>query len=551
MTDATLAFTPGDATWKAWRKRSLDDLYWFAGVVLKYGDPVTMTEGMHKLMCKVVEKRTGVQELDTAHYRLILMPRGTGKSTIVSQAYVLQRICADPNVAVLIANEKLENAQSFLFAIKHAIEQNELLRALFPEIIPPDINKAKWNETEIVVPRTTGRKEPTVKCQGVGAALASMHPDLIVVDDMVSREATENARRGDGQLTGAINRWVNELVPLLNQGAVPFPEIIVLGTRWFRGDPYEHVEEAFGYGQPRQTWNLGLKLPNGDVQSLPVHKKGDLVIFSRQVIENGRPAWPERPGYDLDSLAKFRLRDPALFAANMMNDPSDEVTATFKESWLTFYDWSGERQLTWIDATGKTRHALVDDLDVLVLVDPGGFGRAKGSDRSRGAILVTGTTPGDAPEHLVLDCFSEKVPYTVVADKILALATRYPPRRVFIEEVGQQAAFYDMVKQQAAKQNLPLAFERLTPKNQEKDARILALEPFFQRGMIRFGKGPQFHELREQYRSWPTPRADLLDILAYGTQVWRKPVMTQVSQSARQETEKRDYLRRRGVTLGR
>lgn len=546
-----LRFTPGDAEWKKLRERGLTDLYFMSGVILKYGDPVTMTERMHKMMCRVVEKRTGVPELDECPQRMIQMPRGTGKSTLVSQAYVIQRICQNPDIAILIANEKLENAQTFLAAIKHAFERNELFQALYPEVIPPDFQKAKWNETEIVVPRQTGRKEPTVKCQGVGAALASMHPDLIIVDDMVSREAAENARRGDGELTGAINRWVNQLVPLLNQGATPFPEIIFLGTRWYRGDPYEHVEHAFGYGMPKKTWHLGLKLQNGDIQSLPVHRIGDLVLFTRQVVENGQPSWPERPGYDLESLAKFRLRDPGLYAANMMNDPSDEITATFKEGWLQFYDWTGDQSVTFIDDQAKTRNYLLADLDILVLVDPGGFGRKKGSDRSRGAILVTGSIPGEVPQHLILDCYSDQVPYTVVQNKILDMIQRYPPRRCYIEEVGQQAAFYDQVVAEAKKRNLPVAFDKLTPKNEQKDARILQLEPYFQRGLIRFGKGPQFHELREQYRSWPTPRADLLDVLAYGPQVWRQQRVHGPRPEQRQAQEKEAFLKRMGVSLRR
>jgi hypothetical protein len=552
MSESTqLAFTPGDATWTEWRKRALTDLYFFAGVVCKYGDAVTMTEGMHKLMCRVVERRTGVPEIDQCKYRMVLMPRGTGKSTLVSQAYVLQRICRDPEIAVLICNEKLENAKSFLTAIKHQFEQNELFRALFPELIPEDTKKIKWNEEEIVVPRKGGRKEPTIKCQGVGAALASQHPDLIIVDDMLSREAAENARIGEGHITGAINRWVAQLQPLLNQGYQPFPEIVFLGTRWFRGDSYEYVEEAFGYGQPRQTWSLGLKLPNGEVQSIPVHRKGDLVIFSRQAVENGRSAWPERPGYDVESLAKIRLTDPALYSANYQNDPSDEVTATFKESWLQFYDWSGERQIQFLDASAKMRSYLIDDLDLLILVDPGGFRTKKGSDRSRGAIIVTGTTPGDNPSHLLLDLFSDQVPYTAVAEKILAMMTRYPPRRCYIEVVGQQITFYDMVRRMAAERGLQVAFDKLEPKNEQKEARILELEPFFQRGLIRIGRGPAFHEFREQYRAWPTPRADLLDVLAYGTRVWRQPPMRKNDHSARQEMERQAYLARRGMQLQR
>lgn len=545
------AFRPGDATWHKWRNRALTDLYFMAGTVCGYGDPVGMTPGMHGLFCKVVEKKTGIPELDTAPKRLILMPRGTGKSTLVAQAYVLQRICQDPNIAILIANEKLENAQTFLTAIKWQFTQNELFRALFPELIHSDFNAAKWNESEINVPRTTGRKEPTVRCQGVGAALASQHPDLVVVDDMLSREATENARRGDGQIVKAINRWNTQLQPLLNHGYKPFPEIMWLGTRWFRGDSYEFVEEAFGYGQERETFHLGFQLPNGDVQSLPVHRKGDLVLFTRQVIEDGRATWPERPGYDIESLAKMRLSDPELFAANMMNSPSDEVTATFKESWLTYYDWAGETQVRFVDPEGKTLSPGLNDLERMIFVDPGGFKRANKGDRSRGAILVTGSTLSETPSHLILEAWSERAQYLTVAKKVVDLCQKYAPQKLWIEVVGQQVVFYDLVKKMLVEAGLNVAVGELTPENVEKDARILELESIFQHGLVRVGRTAAMTEWREQYRSWPAPRADLLDLTAYAAKKWRKAKPKNQTQTARQQQERAAYLARRGMVVAR
>ncbi len=544
------AFRPGDATWHKWRERAKTDLYWFAGVVCGYGDSdkVGMTVGMHQLLCSVASRTTGVPELDECPMRLLLLPRGIGKTTLITQAYVLQRICNDPNTAILICNEKLENAQTFLSAIKWQFEQNELFRALFPELIHQDYNAVKWNESEInVAARKTGRKEPTIKCQGAGAALASMHVDLIVVDDEISREAAENARRGDGGITGAMVRWNAQLVPLLNPGYRPFSEIIWIGTRWYRGDPYEALETQFGYGEEKKTWDLGVQLPSGEIQSVPVHRKGDLVIFTRQVVENGRAVWPEREGYSIEALAKKRLTDPELFAANMMNSPSDEITATFKESWLQMYDWAGEQQVQFVDHEAKVRTYALNDLDIQMFVDPGGFSTRKGSDRSRGAIIVTGTTPGDTPSHLILEAFSDRVAYTQVQDKILSLQTRYPVRKVWIEVVGQQVTFFDQVRQKMTQAGCTAMLDKLEPKNERKDNRILALEPFFQRGVIRVGKGPGLHEFREQYRSWPAPRADLLDVLAYASTKWRQPKLQGQTQTARQQAEREAYLRRRGM----
>ncbi len=533
-----LSFTPGDAQWKALRQKSLDSLFFFAGVVLKLGDAVGMTDGLHKLMCAVVEKKTGVEALDTCPYRMILMPRGAGKSSLITQAYVLQRLCQDPNTSILLTNERLENAVIFLGAIKQHIEQNELLRQLFPEIVPPNFNDTTWADAKIVIPRTTGRQEPSVFCVGAGGTVTGMHPDLVVADDMVSREAMENARRGDGNLTTALMRWMGQLVPLLNSGHEPFPEIILVGTRWYRGDIYEKAEDLWGYGQDQQTWMLSVKTKEGQTEPVPVHRKGDLVTFSRKAVENGRATWPERKGYDVESLAKLRLMDPELYAANYQNDPSDDLTSTFKEGWVQYYNWSvPEKQVTYNDQAGTPKHVLLADLDRVMLIDPGGFAHAKGNDRMRGAIVVTGSTMTDTPEHLILDVYSERVPFMQLADQILALVTRYNPRKVYIEEQAQQAAFLELVRRLATERGVSLPLERITTKNKVKEARILTLEPYFQRGLVRFGTGPQFHELREQYRAFPRgTRVDLLDALAYGPQVWRAPRMGG-NQQVRQQME--------------
>ena len=546
-----LRFTQGDATWTAMRERGKTDLYYFAGVICRYGDVVGMTDGMHKLMCKVVERKTGVEAIDSKPFQSILMPRGSGKSTLVTQARTLQLLCQDPTASIMIANENLTNATLFLGAIKYQIEQNDLFRALFPELIPDNFDSTMWATEQIKVKGHSGRKEPSIFCVGVGGTKTGMHPDHIFVDDMLSREAAENARRGDGGLTRATNRWISQLKPLLNAGYQPMPTITVIGTRWFLGDSYEELPRIFGYGESPKTWTLGCKLPTGETQSVPVTVTGDLVQFTRRALENGRPTWPERPGFDLDGLAKQRISDPELFAANMMNEPSDELTATFKDSWLGFYEWQGTDALVYNTDDGKPQSLFLADLDIVFLVDPGGFSN-RAEDRMRGAIIVTGSTLGSAPKHLILDAFSDKVTYMGLIDQIAAFASRYTPRRIGIEESGQQAAFIELVKRELQRRGIMAPIEAVKPRSKVKEARILGLEPFFQRGMILVGRGAAFHEFRDQYRTFPkSTRVDLMDALAYGPILWRKGNLTGQSQEARQAMEKRQYMERRGVALRR
>lgn len=540
----TISFVHGDEQWQKLRKKALSDLYWFCGVVLNYGDRVGMTEGVHRLMCKFVEKRTGVPELDQAPHRKVEMPRTTGKSTLITQGYVIQRICANRDIAILICNENVSNASAFLGEIQSQFKNNEFLRALFPEVIPDFTDRdITWNETEMVVARAESRKEPTVEVVGVGGTKTGMHPDLIIVDDMLSREAAENAHIG-GDSMAKINRWLAQLLPLLNPWAKPFPEIIYIGTRWFHNDSYEWLEEAYGYGEGERTWNLSIPLPNGEKQVVPVMRRGDIAIFRRAAIENGRTIWPENPSFSLEALSKLRITDPALFAANYMNRPSDDVTATFKEGWLKFYDWLDPRTVHYIDAAGAKKTVGLQNLDILMFVDPGGFKKQVKDDRARAAIIVTGT---NGPDHLVLDCYSEKVTFLHVIDKILEFVSRYHPRRVYVEIAGQQLAFYELLRRIAKERNVTVSLDTVEPEGEAKEARVLGLEPYFQRGQVWMGRGQAFMELRTQYSEFPrSRRRDLLDALSYGPKKWRGQNTASVNHQQRQERERQTLRLRIG-----
>ena len=545
LTAPPLSFVRGDANWTKYRKLALDNLYWFCFYVLGYGARIPMRERTHALLCKFVEKKTGHPPLDTAKYRKIEMPRETGKTTLVTQGYVVQRICANPEISILLTNEKEQNAKDFLSAIKYELENNELLRALFPELIPKDLNDTTWSASRIVVNRTSGRKEPTVFVIGEGGSVTGMHPDLIVNDDIISREAMENSRAGSKQIMGQVNRWINQQEPLLNHSAEPFPEIIFIGTRWWYNDSYEYIEQAFGYGADPEPCLLRLKLPNGEVQQLAPYRVGDLAVFRRAAIEEGRSIFPEK--WSLEDLAKIRDRDPILYSCNYLNNPSDDATAVFREDWLHFYDMLDNRTYRLTDGTAAKRTYALPDLDKLMFVDPGGFGSRVGDDRMRAAIVVVGSSMNG--EHLLLDIYSEKDTFIAAANKICEWAVKYTPRKLVIEQAGQQAAFIELVKRQLTEKKIQVTIEASKPGTKLKEQRILALEPYFQRGAVYLGKGQAFHEFREQYRTFPrSARLDVLDALAYLPQFARNRSATMVSPARRQQDELNAYYQKRGLT---
>ena len=549
----SLTFVQGDETWKAYRTRFLTDLYWAASVVLGYGTRVPMREFAHRGLCRIVEGRTGCAAIDDAHVQRLELPREWGKTTVISQARVVQLIAENPDISILLCNEKEGNAKDILAAVKWQFESNNFFRALFPEIIPPDFNDTTWSASRIVVPRTSGRKEPTVFVIGVGGTVTGMHPDVILVDDMLSREAMENSRAGVGTIMQQLNRWINQLRPLVSKQYAKW-RIYFIGTRWWSGDSYDHIDLAYGYHETSTTYTLRIPMPPdspcpawGQVQMLTAARMGDLVIFRRAAIENGRSTFPEK--WTLEDLANMRMVDEALFACNMMNNPSNDAVATFKQGWLQTHTWVDDRNILFTNAEGKKKLVALSDLDVLMLVDPGGFSARNTEDRARPAVIVV----GDDREGMyhVLDIYNEKDTFLAAIQQIVSWCSRYHPRKIYSERAGQQAAFSQLLRVALKDAGLDTTVDDTTlkPGATQKEVRILALEPYFQRGQFTIGTSAAFHTFREQYSQFPrTIRKDVLDVLAYVPRVVKPKASANQSRqnAARQESERAAYRARRG-----
>lgn len=541
----TLTFTIGDKKWEQYRQRALDDLYWFSDVVLGLGGLIPMRPATHLLLCRFLERKTGSPLLDEARYQLVMMPRETGKSSLM-RARTIQRICRDPNHATLLVNEKELLVRDFLASIKYEFEQNELLRALFPTLVPRDFNDTTWSATRIVVNRDTGRPDPTIDIAGVGAALAGKHPDSISVDDAISREAMENARAGSWQIMHQTNRWINQLDPIVNKSAVPLPYIDFIGTSWWHNDCYDYIEKAFGGGGEKQPVLMRANLPDGSVVQHEAYRVGDLAVFRRAAIEDGRSIFPEK--WSLEDLAKLRLRDPVLFAANYMNQPADDLTATFKQEWIankgiTWLDNERQFYVTMPDAAKKVFR--VADLHRMAIVDPGGFGERLVEQRAFAAVLVLAD---DLQGHkFFLDCYSERDTYLVAIRHAVDMARKYQLPKIYVERAGQQAAFAQLLRDALRTAGLDTIVDdhTLKPGDRQKEVRILEMEPYFQRGEVYVGTSSAFHEFRTQYAQFPrAQRVDILDALGYWPSLMPKAGGS-IDHATRQAQERAQYLARR------
>ncbi len=154
--------------------------------------------------------------------KLVVMPRGTFKSTLGSVAYPIWRLLRDPNLTILLDSELYSNSKNFIREIKGHL-QSERMSDLFGNMVGP-----KWDEGEIIVEsRSANRKEASITAGGVGTTKVGQHYDLIIGDDYNSPQNSETPEKCQKVID-----HVRYNLNILN----PAGEYLIIGTRYAERD---------------------------------------------------------------------------------------------------------------------------------------------------------------------------------------------------------------------------------------------------------------------------------------------------------------------------
>lgn len=172
--------------------------------------------------------------------KLIVMPRGSFKSSLCSVSYPIWLLLRDPNLRILLDSELYTNSKNFLREIKAHL-QTPLIVELFGEFR----NDSCWNEGEIIInQRSLIRKEASITASGVGAVKVGQHYDVILGDDYNS---PSNSNTPEG-LQKVIDHYRYTFSILEPEGTYA-----LVGTRYAARDAIGNVlrtelEEAEGEG---------------------------------------------------------------------------------------------------------------------------------------------------------------------------------------------------------------------------------------------------------------------------------------------------------------
>lgn len=163
-----------------------------------------------------------ISTLETQGNKLIVMPRGTFKTSIGAVAYSVWLLIRDPNLRILLDSELYSNSKNTLREIKAHFESDRF-RSIFGEW-KGDV----WNEGEIIVrTRTQVKKEASITCSGIGAQKTGQHYDVIIADDMNSPKNSHTP-----ELRQKVVDHYRYYTSLLDPGGTK----VIIGTRYSSGD---------------------------------------------------------------------------------------------------------------------------------------------------------------------------------------------------------------------------------------------------------------------------------------------------------------------------
>lgn len=362
----------------------------------------------------------------------------------------------------------MDNAKSFLREIKTHIEKNNHFRYLFGDLVNDD---SKWTETQIVLKnRTAVLKEPSIQVGSLDTSLVSQHYDIIIADDLVSRDNV-----GTKEQVDKVKQYWKDLQSLLEPGAI----LLDIGTRWAMDDLHGHLLQNLSY----------------DKLTIGCYAK------------DGEPVFPEK--FSKESLQAIEKEIGSYdFSCLWKNDPVDDQSAAFKRSF--FNDRYEDK-----DLEGKL-------LNTFITYDNAPSTKA-GTDFT--GISVISVDLENNWYIRLAQRFKGTSPQLV--EKIIELYLYWKP----VQQGVEQKAFDDLIrpflKAEMERRNIFFTVVELKDKGIRKEDRIRGrLQPRFENHKIWLKKDPtdNTEDLVDELIRFPRSQYDdLSDALQYQDDIAYKP----------------------------
>lgn len=390
--------------------------------------------------------------------------REGAKSTLSEEAITLMA-CMGLEPFILIIGANYDRAVDRLTAIKHEIENNEILNELFG-----DMRGSMWNDGEVIL-------KNGVKIQALGAGMKfrgvkylNSRPMLLFIDDLEDEEntATEEKRT-------KLARWMSRVVfPACRRARKR-----IVGTP-IRPDCWLETQRK----------NAGWKF-----HVYPIVTPATVDPETWEM-----PQWADR--YPLDFIKKIRdeyERDGDLqgFVQEYLCRSEDEALKPFRESHI-------------IPAP-----AIPSWAPSLVICDPARKGNAAKGASTKTARTGYAVVSWVGAKMYVRHAYGEYHQPSQIIDDLFKLDDTFHPVHIAIEKDGLEEFLMQPLRARQIERGYVLPIKPvMAPRDRNKAAFIKGLHPFFEaKDILMCGEFPQ---LRQEILNFPTGLNDILNCVAYG-----------------------------------
>lgn len=387
--------------------------------------------------------------------RLIInMPPRYLKSIICSVAFPAFLLGHDPSYRIICLSYGAD------LSTKHAADCRAIVQSSWYRGAFPKLKIARTADSDVFTTKRGYRRTTSV-----GGALTGLGGDLFIVDDSQKPIDAQSQPLRDG-----VNAWFsNTLMSRLDNkqsGA-----IVVVMQRL-------HLNDLSGYlVENSNGWTvLNLAAIAEEDEVIPV---GDQEVHHRQA---GEALHPER-----DSLAVWekvrRENGSEVFAAQCQQSPVPPGGAMLKRQWLRYYDTLPER-------TYRTK--VIQSWDCA----------AKEGAQNSWSVCTTWLIV-DKTDYYLLDVTRGRYEYPRLRQAALALAERYNPTAIVIEEASTGIALGQDLKEMGRYRVRPVPVDR------DKVTRLYVQAAKFEAGHVHFPRNAPFlADLEAELLTFPQGKHD-------------------------------------------
>ena len=467
--------------------KCMEDYHFFAQMVLGHVD----MNDEHLDLCRFLEK--------DSNFKLILMPRYTFKSCIITQGISLWELLQNPDSRILIYSDSATKAQNFLLGIKNHIE-GKTARSRFREFFPAwetTSLKGKWNDSQINISlRKAGSVEPSVDTGGIETSKVGIHCEMIIFDDIVSDLNVTTKAQMD-----KVHDCYKKGLSLLKPGG----KIIITGTRWHFADFHGRVIKE---NEEKKIFDIFIRKA----------EEGDKLYF-----DNIGEASLTREFLDQQKSEQGSY----IYSCLYQNNPISDESAMFKYDDFKFYGSLKE-------SNTPALCGLYDNLYITGTLDPAG----EGEDFTAGTVCGT-----DSRFRIyILELLNKRncTPAYMI-DWILAMNRKYRFVKFGVETIFFRGMFERDLQKKMGEERLRdsnfnnFGVEKFLTRwrhGEGKKVRIEGMQPYHERGDILFpgtsvetlkgAFGDLAYQMMQTTRDHMPEPNDLIDALSWQISIVQK-----------------------------